>query len=324
MTAEPLERPEGSGHVFAVSAGRPQHAAKNLSGTATSPVVSKALRLRRKADFAPDFIVIGAMKAGTTTLRNYLAQFGEIGMSRTKETDYFIAEKNFPLGKGWYERQFDLSRPLLGEASPNYAKYDIFPGVPERIARVAPKAKLIFIARDPVMRFASHYRHSWSHGHMRVRPAALLAGANGRHMIECSRYGAQIDRYLAQFDREQLLFLDFDELCKAPRGLCDEVADFLGIDRRPIRSELPANTADQIAHVPQFLKRAARTTLARRFDRFIPKATRTWVRKAASFRKPETAPDLGTALLEEVADLLRDDAGHFRELSGKEFGQWRV
>lgn len=324
MSPESLERARGLVPDVAPNAGRSASAVKNAPVAASSPVAAKTPALRRNADFAPDFMVIGAMKAGTTTLRNYLAQFAEIGVSRTKETDYFIAEKNFALGRGWYERQFDLSRPLLGEASPNYTKYDIFPGVPERIASIAPKAKLIFIARDPVARFASHYRHSWSHGHMRVRPAALLASANGRHMIECSRYGAQIERYLARFDRQQMLFLDFDDLCEAPQRLCDEVADFLGAARRTVCRELPANTAEQISHVPMVLKRAARTTLVRRIDRFIPKATRTWVRKAWSFRKPETIPDLGAELLDEVADLLRDDARQFRELSGKEFSQWRV
>ncbi|MBC7286250.1 sulfotransferase domain-containing protein, partial [Hoeflea sp.] len=279
---------------------------------------------RSKSAFAPDFIVIGAMKAGTTTLSRYLAQFDEISMSRIKETDYFIEKKNYPLGEDWYRRQFDLSRPLVGEASPNYTKYDIFPGVPERIAGIAPGAKLIFIARDPVARFASHYRHSWSQGHMQVAPADLLASSNGRHMIECSRYGAQIDRYLVHFDRCQLLFLDFDELCRAPQQLCDEVADFLGIARRTIRSELPANTADQIANVPRVLKRAARTTLARKLDHVLPMSTRAWIRAAWSFRKPDAAPTLDAALLDTVSERLREDARHFRDLSGREFSAWRV
>ncbi|MBV1867163.1 MAG: sulfotransferase domain-containing protein [Marinosulfonomonas sp.] len=264
------------------------------------------------------------MKAGTTTLCHYLDQFEDIGISRTKETDYFIQEKNFPLGEAWYERQFDLSRRLVGEASPNYAKHDIFPGVPELIANSVPNAKFMFIVRDPVARFASHYRHSWTHGHMRVKPADLLASENGRHMVECSRYGAQIDKYLAHFDRRQFLFLDFDEMCETPQVVADQISDFLEIDHKVMHPEFPANTAEQIAQVPGLMKRAARLRTVRRVDYFIPKATRRLVRAAFSFRKPERPPVLGADLLDEVADLLRVDVDRFREISGKGYSQWRI
>lgn len=298
--------------------------ALDTSGKSSSYTILPEHQAQYENTFAPDFFVIGAMKAGTTTLCNYLKQFDEIGTSRIKETDYFILEKNHGLGEAWYRRQFDFNRPLLGEASPNYTKYDIFPGVPERIARAAPGAKFIFIARDPVERFVSHYRHSWTHGHMRTRPASLLASSSGQHMIECSRYGSQIERYLAHFDRCQFLFIDFNELCDAPQRVGDQVADFLGIGRRSMLPELAANTIDQTARVPGALKRAARSMLARRLDHFIPKFTGKFVRHAFSIRKPDAAPDLDQILLDEVADLLRADARHFREISGMEFRQWLV
>ena len=284
----------------------------------------KKRTFRRDQTFAPDFLVIGAMKAGTTTLCHYLAQFAEISISRNKETDYFVLEKNFALGEAWYQGQFDLTRQLVGEASPNYAKYDIFPGVPERIAGVAPHTKFIFIVRDPVARFASHYRHSWTHGHMRVNPTDLLASNNGRHMVECSRYAVQIEKYLAHFDRQQFLFLDFDELCDAPQRVGDQVSDFLGINRRIMQHELPANTADQIAQVPAVLKRAARTKIVSKLDYLIPKLAHDLVRATYHFRKPDSAPVLEPALLDEVAELLKADALNFREIAGKEFSQWRV
>lgn len=304
-----------------VAASQFESNSRKMSHDRTAPQLRPA---QRDAAFAPDFFIIGAMKAGTTTLCRYLAQFDEISVSRTKETDYFILEKNHALGDAWYRRQFDLSRPLVGEASPNYAKYDIFPGVPQRIAGVAPDAKFLFIVRDPVARLVSHYHHSWAHGHMRVGPAELLASKNGRHMVECSRYAAQIDQYLTVFDKTKFLFLDFDELCEAPQKVGDQIAGFLEIDRKVLQPELPANTAGQISHVPGVLKRAARSKILRRLDRFIPKATNELVRAAYSHRKPDATPALGPTLLDEVADLLRDDAQRFREIADKEFRQWRV
>ena len=42
----------------------------------------------------PDFIIIGAMKCGTTTLYRYLSEHPQIEMSREKETDFFVSEIN--------------------------------------------------------------------------------------------------------------------------------------------------------------------------------------------------------------------------------------
>ena len=73
----------------------------------------------RPANAGPvDFVIVGAMRAGTTTLHALLAEHPQITMSRDKETDFFIAEKNYSRGLCWYEAQFDPTRPIRGEASP--------------------------------------------------------------------------------------------------------------------------------------------------------------------------------------------------------------
>ncbi|MCC0062933.1 MAG: sulfotransferase domain-containing protein [Defluviimonas sp.] len=302
----------------------PEAPAPSHSRAPGSPVPGFVARGHSDEPLAPDFIVIGTMKGGTTALYRYLAQFPDIGLSRIKETDYFVAEKNFGLGPAWYRQQFSASARLIGEVSPNYTKFDLFPGVPERIARVAPNVRLIFIARDPVARFASHYRHSWTVGHMRVRPEDLLASGNGRHMISCSSYAAQIGRYRDWFDPRQFLFLDFDVLRTTPQAVCDELALFLGMAKQQIGVEAPANTAEDVARIPGILQRAARTRMARRFDRYLPPAMRMALRRAFANRRPDTSPVLGAELLQRAADLLRDDATSFRYLSGKDFAQWRV
>jgi hypothetical protein len=118
----------------------------------------------------PDFIVIGAMKCGTTTLYRMLAEHPDIGMSRDKEPDFFIVEKNFRRGPQWYSDQFDHSARLHGEASPNYSKAEAFAGVPERIRSHCRGVRLIYAVRDPVVRFLSQYRHSWVIGDLKESP----------------------------------------------------------------------------------------------------------------------------------------------------------
>ncbi|WP_338550890.1 sulfotransferase [Roseovarius phycicola] len=281
-------------------------------------------KTNRAHAFAPDFFIIGAMKSGTTTLHQYLDQRDDVGMARIKETDYFLQDTHKALGVDWYKSQFDLTRACLGEASPNYTKYDIFPGVPDRIYAAAPEAKLIFIARDPVTRFASHYRHSWLHGHMRVAPEDLLASDNGRHMVECSRYAAQLEKYLEVFDRSQLLIVDFDQLCEIPQTVLDEIARFLELDPERVSELAAANTADHVARIPPFIKRAARSKLARRVDRFFPNGTRQALGRALSRRDPIDVPGLGEEILKAAAEMMRDDARRFRTLAGQDFSQWSV
>ena len=166
----------------------------------------------------PDFIVIGAMRAGTTTLYHHLRNHPDIGMSRMKETDFFVTAMNYPLGFDWYHRQFTPGYPVHGEVSPNYAKHDLWKGVPELIKQAAPEVRLIFLARDPVDRFVSHYLHSWHVGHTDVRPEHLLESGNGQHMLETSRYAAQLRTYLDHFPRNRILILDFDELAEDCRA----------------------------------------------------------------------------------------------------------
>src|SRR5687768_14093660 len=96
----------------------------------------------------PTFVIIGAMKCGTTSLHYYLAQHPEICMPQKKETDFFITEINYHRGRGWYESLFaqpaKITAKACGEASPNYAKTWQFRGVPERMHDLLPQARLIY------------------------------------------------------------------------------------------------------------------------------------------------------------------------------------
>ncbi|MEO1284986.1 MAG: sulfotransferase domain-containing protein, partial [Pseudomonadota bacterium] len=81
----------------------------------------------------PHFIIIGAMKSGTTTLYRHLDEHPDVDMSRDKETDLFVSEKNWSRGLGWYSNQFSRADAVRGEASPNYSKSRDFPGVAKRM-----------------------------------------------------------------------------------------------------------------------------------------------------------------------------------------------
>lgn len=270
------------------------------------------------------FIVIGSMKSGTTSLYQHMLAHPDVAMSRMKETDYFVEGANWPLGQDWYEKQFASGAQITGEVSPNYTKHDIFHGVPERIAAFAPQTKLIFLARDPVDRFISHYRHSLLMGHADVQPADLMESRNGKHMLETSRYAAQCETFLKVFPRDQLLILDFAELRDSPQETVNKVTAFLDIAPLTIGEIATQNDAQSIASMPTGLQRLWRSRFMRRIDPLISRGMRDKARALLSRGKPKTLPDIPESLRAEAAIALKDDANAFRTLSNLPFSDWSV
>ena len=272
----------------------------------------------------PDFIVIGAMRAGTTTLYHHLDRHPEIGMSRMKETDFFIPSMNYPLGFEWYRSQFTEGFRIYGEVSPNYSKHDLWKGVPERIKSISPEVRLIFIARDPVDRFVSHYLHSWHVGHARVDPDALIESKNGQHMLETSRYAAQIKSFLRCLSSVQLQILVFDELRTQPQVTLDRVTTFLGVAPHPVEEIATHNDVASNSRMPGIVPRVWRSRTARKFDRFLSRETRNRARRLLSIGPRRPDPHIGPELRSAVASRLSEDAADFRELSGLSFPTWQV
>jgi hypothetical protein len=169
------------------------------------------------------------MKAGTTSLYEYLTEHPQIEMPRVKEPNYFVEELNWTRGQRWYEEQFAnvSAGRLTGDFSTNYSKYPAFDGVPERMARVLREVKLIYVMRDPVARMRSHWMHSVNAGIRRKPLAETLLGES--HFRDCSSYAIQLERYLAHFPRERMLLLTAEELQADREHTLKQVFEFLGV-----------------------------------------------------------------------------------------------
>src|SRR5438093_10024477 len=96
----------------------------------------------------PNLVVIGAQKCGTSGLHYYLSLHPEISMSRPKELNFFIAERNWPRGVEWYRRHFDPRAQVRGESSPNYTAFPQHTGVVERLHELLPEPRLVYLIRD--------------------------------------------------------------------------------------------------------------------------------------------------------------------------------
>jgi hypothetical protein len=206
----------------------------------------------------PDFVIIGAQKAGSTSLHHYLAQHPQIitGMSR-KEQQFF--DRNYHRGTLWYRTNFPIrglnerrsrrngKQRLIGESTPNYIFH---PLVPQRMASLLPDAKLIAILRNPVDRAISHYYHNVRKGfeHLDMEEAFLkeevrLAGERERMLNDESyrgvpylrfsylsrgRYAEQLECWLQCYPPERLLVLRSEDLFSVPQETIERVFTFLG------------------------------------------------------------------------------------------------
>ena len=202
----------------------------------------------------PDFLILGAQKAGTTALYAYLRWHPEITGPSFKEVSFF--DRHYAKGERWYRAHMPVRRrSLVGEASPSYLFH---PLAPERVAGMLPGARLIALLRNPVDRAFSHYQHEVALGREPLsfedavdREDERMQGELERMLRDPSyfslawwnytyvargRYAEQLERWFAAFPREQLLVLFTEELSADTAATYRRVLDFLGVTARDLES----------------------------------------------------------------------------------------
>ena len=202
----------------------------------------------------PDFLILGAQKAGTTALYAYLRWHPEITGPSFKEVSFF--DRHYAKGERWYRAHMPVRRrSLVGEASPSYLFH---PLAPERVAGMLPGARLIALVRNPVDRAFSHYQHEVALGReplsfedavdredermqselermLRDPSYFSLAWWNYTYIAR-GRYAEQLERWFAAFPRKQLLVLFTEELSADTAATYRRVLDFLGVTARDLES----------------------------------------------------------------------------------------
>ena len=194
----------------------------------------------------PNFFIVGAPRAGTTSLYNYLKRVSGIYMSPRKEPHYFaVPVRERYLGRpildfgaysssrihAAYLKLFENVKDeiAVGEASASYLSD---PEAPGRIKEAVPDARIIMILRDPVERAYSHYLLDAGNGWQR---APFEAAARMDLYLEPSLYAKQAQRYLDVFGSDHVKVLIFEEFIREPRKTVSEVLQFLGVN-----AEIPA------------------------------------------------------------------------------------
>lgn len=271
----------------------------------------------------PDFLIIGAQKAGSTWLAHRLNQHPDIFIPN-RELHYFNNQKNYQKGEKWYASHFDEAEPeqLIGEKTPNYLFGDLQgiaghdPQVLSHISQTIPNAKLIIVLRDPVERALSAAKHFIRTG--RISPFIGLDELLTAESVQPDCYGIlqggfyahQISTVLEYFPPEQVLILIFEEDVVAnPAKALMRVCNFLGID-----DSFEFSALDERSNA------FASSRLRMVIDYYLPLLRR--VTPLLDYFLPKAKMDLSPEARARLIDYYTDENRRLCKMIGREIGCW--
>lgn len=226
--------------------------------------------MKKNEIILPNTIVVGAEKAGTTTIANVMARHPEIFMGKPKEVRFFSDHTNghhhWHKGLDWYRRKFEDAgnARIVGEASPSYTWYPVHPHVPERMHRVLGDIRLIYMVRNPVSRMISHYAHALYHHWVPPRASLHEAIRLRPELIECSRYDFQMRQYDAFSCPRNWHVACMEDLKESPSKLMDGLSVFLGLREKLRVPDKARNVTAGKVVLPARLERFCENSVMRR------------------------------------------------------------
>lgn len=272
----------------------------------------------------PNFFIIGAAKAGTTTLWHLLRQHPDIFMPELKEPWFLSHDDRYEkLGWSWYERLFrpGANCAAVGEASSCYCVTRLYPNAVRRLGRYFPDARLIYCVREPYARIESAWKQCLVTQHP-MPPDFADAVRTYKLLIDSTRYGESLQAFLGVFPRSQIHIVLFDELSRTPVTVYGGCLEFLGVDPSFVPSDLTESknrSADKRIDTPAYLA-LKRSWPARIGRRILPPTMRKFfVRK---LKQPVAEAVWTPELREWVRNALEDDTRQFLQLAGLDRDLW--
>jgi hypothetical protein len=262
----------------------------------------------------PNFLVIGAPRAGTTWIAKNLSEHPSVFVPFKKEIHFF--DSHYDRGQAFYESFFDDAgqAEAVGEATPAYLHK---PEVAERLHAMLPNARLIVSLRNPVERVYSRYwksRGRYSENENLTFEEKL---ASKPLFIEEGFYIDHLERYLALFPREQMLFLFFDDLKSNPERFMADIYRFIGVDET-FKSALVDHQINAGAG-QKLLVRSQAAFWTGRACRYIGlHGLAQWLEKSNAAELPPMAESTRRKLIETYSEKNR----RLAELTGRDLSHW--
>jgi hypothetical protein len=242
-----------------------------------------------------------------------------------KELDFFSNSTNWNNGVDWYKAHFKENELVQGEVSPNYSKYHLFPGVPERMHALVPDVKLIYVVREPISRIISHFSHAKGED-TKNRNDEEIFDAGLDNFVKTTSYMRQLDEYVAYFSREKILVVTSEGLKDMRQETLRRIFRFLGVDE-----SFGSESFNQIRHDSSV--KVKRNVIGRAFARYQSlRNIEGMIKALVPYRwYPFFARLVGSkfdrlslsqAQQSQVRQLLFEDFQRLKEFSGHEFREW--
>jgi hypothetical protein len=287
----------------------------------------------------PNFLIIGAMKSGTTALYYYLEQHPEIYMSPVKEPNFFSSQEQENAADavtniGTYQDLFrgGSGKKALGEASHSYL-YE--PRAAADIKRYVPEAKLIAILRNPIDRAYSHFLHMVRTGMeplddfaqaLREEEVRIHKERTFQDYIGRGLYYNQLKRYFGTFPQEQVRVYLYEDLSGAPISTVQDAFRFLKVDdsfvpdvslRRNVSGQPKYKTLDGLLRRQSRIKHAAKIYLPARMRWRLSKTFDDL--KTRNLAEP---PPVQSKVRRHLIGVYREDILKVQELIHRDLSGW--
>ncbi len=295
-----------------------------------------------KGQALPSFFVVGAQKAGTTTLHGWLSGEAGVVLPSIKETHFFSHDTRYQKGIDWYLSQFQDSKgdALAGEVDPDYMFY---PEAPVRIKKHVGTSRFVFIFRNPVDRAYSHYLMSLRRSIETLPFPAALAREKERMNIadvkymshlsymERANYCAQVRRFESVLSGSDFLFIRYEDLFSSGKGAAtyERVCKFVGLDApaRPFDISKRSNPASEPRYRSLSRMIYGQSPLKRVIGKLIPSDAlklriATLVEKANLTAIQNKDKDWKNSVPGWVWDAAEKEARELGKLTGLDFSGW--
>ncbi len=288
----------------------------------------------------PNFIVIGAAKAGTTALHWYLAEHPDVFMTPMKDPSYFafgVDEQGKWLWgdpnlhyfrvRSWpdYEQLFAEAdgAAAVGEASTMYLEC---PQSADRIRKALPDVRLICCLREPVDRAYSDYQMYLRNQGLRLDPARDFAPTAAwtrpdSHWMRIGRYHEQLARYYDAFPFDQIHVFLFDDLKRDTLGTVQKVYRFLRVDPTFVPDLTTPHNIGGMPANPKLDRILRSSAIRTAIDPWVPKRAANWIRRLQA-RNMQKAPPLPPELKRQLSAHFRGDIEQTARLIGRNLDHW--
>lgn len=275
----------------------------------------------------PDFLIIGAMKAGTTSLYHDLLANRAVFMPTDKEP-LSLAQEDVcqPEGLQRYAKHFHKAstHQICGEATTAYSQLPDITGVPQRARQLlGDRFKAIYLVRQPVSRIISHHYHEWSAG--KITCGVDQAVRTYPRLINYSRYTMQITPWLEALGSERVLIVRFETYINDRPGTVASISRFLGIEPclEGVLTDRAYNKSEGKPVPRGALAGLRRSREYRRFLRpMLTPSARERLRFALLPRAPDRPDPPSAETVQYIIEQVRDDAEQLRVLMGRNDPLW--